>query len=163
MKCIVIQNGHAWPFFCAFHWALTFSELARTRSEGGHYHFNSLRISAIGLTFGGMMHSMMSQIAVKMAILGHFFLHLNFEIFYDRIEPGRCNLGNHIVAWYHDAVYHEAEHCMKWPHSANVCIFWSRPSKMLSYSERPVHVAWNNCSKTLHILGIEATCPCWPL
>ena len=25
--------------------------------------------------------------------------------------------------WWHDAVYHEADDCMKWPLSANVCIF----------------------------------------
>ena len=25
--------------------------------------------------------------------------------------------------WWHDVAYHEADHCMKWPHSANVCIF----------------------------------------
>ena len=31
--------------------------------------------------------------------------------------------------WWHDAVYHEADHCMKWPHLANVCIFWSRPAE----------------------------------
>ena len=31
--------------------------------------------------------------------------------------------------WWHDAVYHVADHCMKWPHSANVCIFWSRPAE----------------------------------
>ena len=28
--------------------------------------------------------------------------------------------------WWHDAVYHEADHCMKWPHSADVHIFFSR-------------------------------------
>ena len=30
--------------------------------------------------------------------------------------------------WRHDVVYHEADHCMKWPHSANFGIFWSRPA-----------------------------------
>ena len=25
--------------------------------------------------------------------------------------------------WRHDAVHHEADYCMKWTHSANVCIF----------------------------------------
>ena len=25
--------------------------------------------------------------------------------------------------WWHDAVYHEGDHCMKWPHSAYVRIF----------------------------------------
>ena len=31
--------------------------------------------------------------------------------------------------WWHDAVYHEADHCMKQPYSANVRIFWSRPAE----------------------------------
>ena len=30
------------------------------------------------------------------------------------------------IGW-HNLVYHEGELCMKWPYSANVCIFWSRP------------------------------------
>ena len=25
--------------------------------------------------------------------------------------------------WWHDAVYHEVDHCKKWTHSANVRIF----------------------------------------
>ena len=36
--------------------------------------------------------------------------------------------------WWHDTLYHEADHCMKWPYSANVCIFdlgWPRVSSML--------------------------------
>ena len=32
------------------------------------------------------------------------------------------------ISW-HDAVNHEADHCMKWPHWANVHIFWSRLAK----------------------------------
>ena len=31
--------------------------------------------------------------------------------------------------WWHDVVYHEADHCMKWPHSANIRIFWSGPAE----------------------------------
>ena len=31
--------------------------------------------------------------------------------------------------WGHDAAYHEAGHCMKWPYSVNVRILWSRPAK----------------------------------
>ena len=31
--------------------------------------------------------------------------------------------------WWHDAVYHEADHYMEWPRSANVHIFWSRPAE----------------------------------
>ena len=47
-----------------------------------HYHFNSLRISAISLKFGGMMHSTMDQ----MALLGHFLrVPRNFEIFDNRL------------------------------------------------------------------------------
>ena len=40
------------------------------RSEGHCYRFKSLRISAIGLKFCGVMHNMMKQIAIKMAMLG---------------------------------------------------------------------------------------------
>ena len=57
----------------------------------GHYGSNSLRISAINLKFGGMMHSTgwWSRLQFKMAILGQF-LHIswNFEIFHDRLRPG---------------------------------------------------------------------------
>ena len=28
--------------------------------------------------------------------------------------------------WWHDVVYHEADHGMKWPHPATVRIFWSQ-------------------------------------
>ena len=31
--------------------------------------------------------------------------------------------------WWHDAVYHKADHCMNWPQSAYVHIFWSRPAE----------------------------------
>ena len=31
------------------------------------------------------------------------------------------------ICWY-DAMYHEADHYLKWPRSANVRIFWSRPA-----------------------------------
>ena len=31
--------------------------------------------------------------------------------------------------WWDDVIYHEVDHCMKWPHSANIHIFWSRPAK----------------------------------
>ena len=25
--------------------------------------------------------------------------------------------------WWHDAIHHEADRCMKWPYSANICFF----------------------------------------
>ena len=31
--------------------------------------------------------------------------------------------------WWQDVIYHEEDQCMKWPHSATVHIFWSRPAK----------------------------------
>ena len=54
----------------------------------------TLRISAISLKFGGVMHS--SRSLSKMAMLG-WFLHIpqNFEIFHDRLGPG---LGNDITS-----------------------------------------------------------------
>ena len=59
-----------WPSsanFCMFYRTLKFSMIGftlLTRSEGWHYHSNSLRISGISLKFGGMMHSYMKQIAI---------------------------------------------------------------------------------------------------
>ena len=40
--------------------------------------------------------------------------------------------------WRHDVIYHEADHCMKWPHSANVHVFWSRPAEVAV-------VLWTSC------------------
>ena len=31
--------------------------------------------------------------------------------------------------WWHDVLYHEADHYLKWPHPGNVRIFWSRPAE----------------------------------
>ena len=42
------------------------------------------------------------------------------------------------ICW-HDVIYHKADHCMNWPHSANVGIFWSRPGRVLSFFEHLVH------------------------
>ena len=33
-----------------------------------------------------------------------------------------------LEVWWHDAVYHEVDYCMKWPSSANIRIFWSWPA-----------------------------------
>ena len=38
--------------------------------------------------------------------------------------------------WWHDAVYHETDDCMKWLHSFNVCIFFYLGQlRVLSFSE----------------------------
>ena len=47
-------------------------EIFHDRSEGWCHHSNSLKISAIGLKFDGIMHSTMKQIVFKMAMLGQF-------------------------------------------------------------------------------------------
>ena len=54
------------------------------------YRSNSLRISAISLKFGGIMHSTIEQIDIKIAMLGNFLrVPWNFEIFHDRfLWPG---------------------------------------------------------------------------
>ena len=51
--------------------------------------------------------------------------------------------------WWHDAVYHETDHCVKWPHSANVCISDLGRPRVLSFSERLVSFGKqlvNSCS-----------------
>ena len=40
--------------------------------------------------------------------------------------------------WRHDTVYHEADHCMKSPHSANVRILWS-------WLAKGAVVLWTSC------------------
>ena len=54
----------------------------------------------------------------------------NFGIFHDRLGPGRWieEITLRPEIWWHDAD-HEADHCMKCPHSANVRIFWFQPAE----------------------------------
>ena len=60
-----------------------------------------------------------SRSLLKMAMLGQFLVQE------DAIEE----ITIRPEIWWHDGVYHEGEHCMKWPHSANVCLFWSRQAE----------------------------------
>ena len=46
--------------------------------------------------------------------------------------------------WWHDAVHHEADHCMKRPHSSNVRIFWSSLAK-------DAVVPWTSCNYLCHL------------
>ena len=41
--------------------------------------------------------------------------------------------------WWHDAVYHEADHCLKWPCSANVRLSDLSWPRVLSFSEHLVN------------------------
>ena len=43
--------------------------------------------------------------------------------------------------WWHDTMYHEADHHLKWPRSTNVRIFWSRPAE-------GAVVPWTACALT---------------
>ena len=64
-----------------------------------------------------MMHSTMKQIATQNNHARPIFFSVprNFEIFHDRLgqkdEIKEVTLRPEI--WWHDAVYHEADHCMK--------------------------------------------------
>ena len=86
---------------------------------------------SICLKFCGMMHSTMKQIPTKNGLAWSVFvssteLCLGQE---DEIEE--------ITLW-PEIWWHEADHCMKWPHSPNVRSFWSRPAK-------GVVVLWTSC------------------
>ena len=59
------------------------------------YRFNSLRISAFSLTFGGMMHTAVEQIAIKN---GHARPIVAGSSEHYRPRPGRWNWGIHITA-----------------------------------------------------------------
>ena len=86
--------------FCALNWTLKFPVKSRTKAKGRRGRSNSFNISAISLTFCGMMHSTMKQLAIKMVLFGLFLrVARNFEIFHDRLGPGRWNWGNHITTW----------------------------------------------------------------
>ena len=60
--------------------------------------------------------------------------------------------------WWHDVVYHEADHCMKWPDSADFRIFFylGRPS-VLSFSERLVHTYLEKVMKLLPFVAITVS------
>ena len=101
-----------------------------------------------------------------MAMLGQFLrVPRNFENFLDTCWQaawsGRWNCGNPYDLKFGDiidAVYHEADHYLKWPHSANVRIFWSRPAE-------GAVVLWKSCINCGHrccrlyqiLLNIPAT------
>ena len=83
----------------------------------------------------------------KIAMFGHFSAFhgtLKFSMISldqgDKIEE--ITLRHEI--WWHDVVYHEADHCMKWPHS-NIRIFWSR-------SAEGAVVLWTSCRDLFNIL-----------
>ena len=146
-------------------------DMLKARSDGRLCCCTSLRISAIGLTLGGMMHTNMKQIAIqngharpifaRSTKLCHFQKRLGpgpreyvtaltlsgFQLLAWNLWPAKfCALYGTLTffmiyfgqkdaiekiallpeIWWHDAVYHEADHCMKWSHSANIRIFWSR-------------------------------------
>ena len=50
--------------------------------------------------------------------------------------------------WWSDAIYHEADHCMKWPYSAKVFFSDIGCTMVLSFSERLV-------------IGLGRTEPAW--
>ena len=64
IKQIAIYNDHAWPIFARSMELWNFQNSFFTRSEGRLDRSDSLRISAIGLQFGGMMQSNMKQITI---------------------------------------------------------------------------------------------------
>ena len=47
--------------------------------------------------------------------------------------------------WWYDAMYHEADHYLKWPRSANVRIFWSQPANgavVFIFDETLINKCW---------------------
>ena len=71
------------------------------------------------------MHSTMKQTANFCEFHGTFKFSMigwgqEYEIEEITLRPEIC---------WHDADYHEVDQCMKWPHSANFCTFWSLPAE----------------------------------
>ena len=65
MKQIALWHGLSRPIFSRSMELWNYLWYARTRSEGRYCRSNSFMISAIDLQFGGMMQSIMKQIAMK--------------------------------------------------------------------------------------------------
>ena len=136
VKQITIKNSHDLTSFACSTELWNFLWKAWTRTEGRHYHFNSLKISAIGLKFDGF-HKVYCYLKCPCLV--------NFCVFHgslafsmiglDQVWGIKLILGNvrKITLWpgiwWHDAMYHEADHYFKWPRSANVHIFWSWPAE----------------------------------
>ena len=77
-----------------------------------------------------------------MAMLGQFWafnrtLKFSMKGLGQEVEIEEITLRPEI--WWHDVVYHEVDHCMKWPHSANVAFSYLGQLRMLSFPERLVY------------------------
>ena len=57
--------------------------------------------------------------------------------------------------WWHDAVYHQLAHCMKWTHLVNIHIFWSRPAE-------GALVLWTSCYFSMFLLSTLWWPNIWP-
>ena len=93
-------------------------------------HSNSLRVSAISLKLDAQYHG--ADHYLKWPCLA------NFCMFHGTLKFSMIGLGQgdeieeitlRPEIWWHDVFYHEADHCMKWAHSAKVRIFWYRPAE----------------------------------
>ena len=98
------------------------------------YRSNSLRISAMGLKLGGMIHSTIKQIAIKNGCAFHRTLKFSL-IGLDPVGGMMTHIRKReeIPSWpgnrWHDVMYHEADHSLEWLRSANVHIFWFRSAE----------------------------------
>ena len=140
MKQIAIERGgHAWPILRI---PRNFEILQNMLAPGQ-------RDDVTVLTFQGFQKSAWnlmrwctvpwSRSLLKMAMLGQY---LGVPRHFSMIGLGQEDEIEEITLrpeiWWHDVVHHEADHCMKWPYSASVCIFWSRPAE-------GVVVLWTSC------------------
>ena len=140
MKQIAIQNGVARLIFARSTELWIFPWQAWTRSEERRYRSNSLRIWLIGPTeCGEMIHSTTKQIAIQNGCALLFCKHGSLKFPWNClwyawtrkiIHFRKCEkITLRPEIWWHDAMYHEADHYLKWPGSAKVLVFWYRPTK----------------------------------
>ena len=135
MEQIAIINGHVRPIFAC-------SRNFQNRLRPG------LRDDVTTLTPQGVRPSAWNSVGwctvpwnrllLKMAMLGQFLcVPPNFEIFHDRLEPGRWNWGNHIMAWTLVAWC-----SLPWSGALyEMATLWSRLAKAAV-------ILWISCSKT---------------
>ena len=123
-------------YFLFYPWPpLSFCGLGK-RFEEQHYHSNSIRISAICLKLGVVMHSTMEQITIKMALLGQFlYVPQNFEIFHGMLGPG---LREDVTTLTVEGSQLSAWNLVEW-----CTVSWSRSALKTDMLGQFLRVGWN--------------------
>ena len=102
------------------------------------------KISNISLQFGVVMHGTVKQITVIMTMLGYFWrAPPNFEIFQDRLGPGRWQMLGNVKKFHYIATWNFVVWCNVPRHGS---LFEMAMLSQCSYFRGAI-VLWTSCSK----------------